>query len=138
MYAIEAPPVSSGHGLSTRQDQAGSSHPDLEAMTSSHLYNLDSASISGYAHPSSHSPYNNQAAHNLLLPSSATYHHPLELNPTSVGPHTNSQHVPIDASEAQQRISHPSGYDFFIFLKLMLKKKEPCPKSVRPPQNNFQ
>ena len=85
---------------------------DLEAMTSSHLYNLDSASISGYAHPSSHSPYNNQAAHNLLLPSSATYHHPLELNPTSVGPHTNSQHVPIDASEAQQRISHPSGYDF--------------------------
>ena len=117
MYAIEAPPVSSGHGLSTRQDQAGSSHPDLEAMTSSHLYNLDSASISGYAHPSSHSPYNNQAAHNLLLPSSATYHHPLELNPTSVGPHTNSQHVPIDASEAQQRISHPSGYDFFPFFK---------------------
>ena len=134
MYAIEAPPVSSGHGLSTRQDQAGSSHPDLEAMTSSHLYNLDSASISGYAHPSSHSPYNNQAAHNLLLPSSATYHHPLELNSTSVGPHTNSQHVPIDASEAQRRISHPSGYDFFHFLEINFEKRNhvqqvfDCPK----------
>ena len=50
MYAIEAPPTS-GH-LSTDTSS-------LEQMTSN-LYNLDSASISGYAHPSSHSPYNNQ------------------------------------------------------------------------------
>ena len=52
MYAIEAPPTS-GH-LST---DTSSNH--LQEMTSN-LYNLDSASISGYAHPSSHSPYNNQ------------------------------------------------------------------------------
>jgi len=101
MYAIEAPPTS-GH-LSTDTSS-------LEQMTSN-LYNLDSASISGYAHPSSHSPYNNQAAHNLLLPSSATYHHPLELNPV---PHTNSQHhsSPIDSNEAQQRISTTSGNNY--------------------------
>ena len=99
MYATEGPlPVSSGH-LST--SDTSSSH--LDQMTSN-LYNLDSASISGYAHPSSHSPYNNPVAHNLLLPSSATYHHPLEINPGHAG-----HHAPIDASEAHQRISTSSG-----------------------------
>lgn len=99
MYALEAPPPapSTGHLSSS---EASASH--LEQMTSN-LYNLDSASIAGYSHPSAHSPYNNSAAHGLLLPSSANYHHlnhhPLDLNS---GHHGGQS---MEAVEAHQRIS---------------------------------
>ena len=99
MYALEAPTPPGGH-------LANDSASNLEQMTSN-LYNLDSASISGYAHPSAHSPYNNPTAHSLLLPSSATYHHPLELNAAHSA--SNAAHAtPMgdpSGSDAHQRIS---------------------------------
>ena len=96
MYALEAhhPPT----------DSATSNH--IEPLQPSNLYNLDSASISGYTHPSSHSPYANPAAHSLLLPSTANYHSHLELTAAQVSGH-GQQHMEV--AEAHQRISNSSG-----------------------------
>ena len=106
MYALETPPTSNVGHLSSASSQTSSSaaaaaaahHAHLEQMASN-LYNLDSATMSSYSHPSSHSPYNNSTAHSLLLPSSVNYHH-LELNPGSV---SNTPH-PLDASSTD---THP-------------------------------
>ena len=88
MYALESAP-SGGHLT--------------ENMEHANLYNLDSASISAYSHPSNHSPYNNAAVNSLLLPSSATYHHSLDLNPGSQH-EQNGQHAAMDTNEAHLRI----------------------------------
>ena len=88
MYALEAPPgaaqqlsTSNVSTATSATSTSSSHHHNLEQM-SSNLYNLDSASVSGYSHPSTQSPYNNLAASSLLLPSTSDYHH-LELNSSS-------------------------------------------------------
>ncbi len=109
MYALEPAPPSGPLGNSSVEATEAQGQPPtpghLEAMASN-LYNLDSVSISGYSHPSSHSPYANPAAHGLLLPSSANYHHHphLDLNPGLNHHHLNHS-MALDATEAQQRIS---------------------------------
>ena len=93
MYTLEAP--TSGH-LSTEANP-------IEQMASN-LYNLDSATMSSYSHPSSHSPYNNSTAHGLLLPSSVNYHH-LELNPV---PTDTTHTTALEAPDSHPRVSAAS------------------------------
>ena len=94
MYALESPNTS-------HLSSDNSSNHHIEQMASN-LYNLDSATMSSYSHPASHSPYNNSAAHSLLLPSSVNYHH-LELNPVS----TEAAHT-LEATESHTRVSASS------------------------------
>ena len=112
MYALEAPP--GPHQLSTSPAIASSvgatsvtssnslnHHNSLEQMSSSNLYNLDSASVSqanvvaGYSHPSTQSPYNNLTASSLLLPSTSDYHH-LELNVASAASNMEDVHTRLN------------------------------------------
>ena len=95
MYALEAPP-GAGQQLSAvvataTATSTSTAHHNLENMSASNLYNLDSASVSGYSHPSTQSPYNNLAASSLLLPSTSDYHH-LELNTASASSNMEEIH----------------------------------------------
>ena len=96
MYALEAPP-GAGQQLSATvvatatATSTSTAHHNLENMSASNLYNLDSASVSGYSHPSTQSPYNNLTASSLLLPSTSDYHH-LELNTASASSNMEEIH----------------------------------------------